>query len=526
MSVHVPHKAYGAHFMSVLIYNPDLADLIRNDEHAQQLIADCEQRLIAENDHLRTPKVVLKWRIPDELLTEPAANPYPTASLPLVIRDAVQSIARIVAVPELLAAQCAVAAAAFLAQTRVNAPHVSNPDGMPCSIYQLALGDSGERKSECYRLVFKTIEDAERAARDSYAAELNELRRMHDGLSGKAKKEFHASQAAPRNPRELYTDTTFEKIAADFIQGMASAAWFSDEGGIILAGHSMKADTVTATLGGLVKLFDNGKTERDRIGADAIVGVAYDRRFCMHMMAQEVAVRIALKDPLLQGQGFLPRFLFGAAPSLAGTRFVSIETLSANADQDAAVQRFWGRCKEISALRTYIDENGAVKPPVMQLSHDALLVWIEFYNSIEAQQGSLGEYGGQLKPFASRSGEIARRLAAVFALFDDEKEISAKTMVAACEVAGHSLTEWARYIGCDGAESNENLNALDLLRWLKKHPKVRTVRDFLRSGPRKFRSASKVRKHMATLAAAGWLIFPSNDQAFEVNPHAIPEGCD
>ena len=48
---------------------------------------------------------------------------------------------------------------------------------------------------------------------------------------------------------------------------------------------------------------------------------------------------------------------------------------------------------------------------------------------------------------ASRSGELVRRLAAVFALFKGELEISEQTMIAACEIVEHSLQEWARYLG-------------------------------------------------------------------------------
>lgn len=466
----------------------------------------------------------IEWRTPDALPTEPPPKPYPTASLPATMRDAVRDTARYVAAPEALAAQCFIAAAAYLAQTRVNAPHVSNPAGMPCSLFQLALADSGDRKSECYRLAFKTINEAERIARDGYAAEAAEFRSMQEGLSGKAQKEFLASHTAPFNPRTLYTDSTFEKIAGDFIQGMPSGAWFTDEGGSILGGHSMKADTVTATLGGLVKLFDNGQAERDRMGADAAVGIAYDRRFSVHMLAQEPTVREALNNPLLQGQGFLPRFLMSAAPSIAGTRFISVESLKTNAYQSAAVQRFWGRCKEIALLESFAGIDGAVKPPVIELTDEAEEVWIEFYNRVEGEMGSLGEYGGPLKPFASRSGELARRLAASFALFDGEPMISAKTMTAACEVAGHSLGEWARYLGSSAAESSTNREALELLGWLAAHTEARTVTSVLKGGPRKFRSAAKARNALATLTAAGWLAFPGgNQQAFEVNPHSLPK---
>jgi hypothetical protein len=212
-----------------------------------------------------------------------------------------------------------------------------------------------------------------------------------------------------------------------------------------------------------------------------------------------------------------------AAPSLAGTRFISVNSLKTNAYQSAAVQRFWARCKEIALLESFAAIDGAVTPPVIELVNEAQEVWIDFYNRIEGEQDSLGEYGGALKPFASRSGELARRLAAGFALFDGESAISAKTMTAACEVAGHSLGEWARYLGSNAAESNGNRESLELLGWLAEHTDVRTVTGVLRGGPRKFRSAAKARGALSTLVAAGWLAFLGGDlQAFEVNPYSQP----
>lgn len=461
----------------------------------------------------------IEWRVPDKLTTEPPPKPYPSDSLPPIMRDAVHAIARYVGAPVVLAGQCVIAAAAYLAQTRINAPHMHIPEGMPCSLFQLALADSGDRKSECYRIAFKPIEEEERANRDEYTMTMVQYRNMQVGKSGKVLQEFKEQVVLPSDPRTLYADATYERIAGDFVNGMSSAMWTTDEGGRIFGGHSMKSDTVPATVGGLVKLFDSGRVERDRVGEFGN-GIAYDRRFGIHMLAQEVTVRSALNDPLLQGQGFLPRFLMAAAPSLAGTRLLTIKTMKASAYSDPAVKVYWNRCKEIAWMKSFTDPDGAVKPPVIELTQEAELAWMVFYNRVEAEQGSLGEYGGPLKPFASRSGELARRLAAVFALFKGELEISEQTMVAACEIVEHSLQEWSRYLGRNATESNGNREALELLEWLRARPTVRTVTGILKVGPRKFRSASKARGALGTLTAVGWLVFPNGDeQAFQINPH-------
>lgn len=460
-----------------------------------------------------------EWRVPDQLPVELPPKPYPIDSLPPVMRKAVLATARLVAAPVALAGQCFIAAAAYLAQPRINAPHMHDPDGMPCSLFQLALADSGDRKSECYRLAFKPIEDAERTKRADYATTLGQYRNMQAGKSGKALQEFKEQVALPPDPRTLYADATFERIAGDFVNGMPSAMWATDEGGRILGGHSMKSDTVSATLGGLVKLFDSGRVERDRVGEFGN-GIAYDRRFSIHMLAQDVTVRSALNDPLLQGQGFLPRFLMATAPSLAGTRLLTIQTMKASASRDPAVQRYWERCEEIARMESFAQPDGVVKPPVIELAQDAEGAWLAFYNRVEGEQGSLGEYGGPLKPFASRSGELARRLAAVFALFEGESEISEQTMIAACKIVEHSLQGWSRYLGQNVAETNGNRDALELLGWLKTTPDVRTVSAITKKGPRKFRPVAQARGALRILVTAGWVVFPKGGkQAFEINPY-------
>lgn len=460
------------------------------------------------------------WRTPDTLLTEAQPAPYPTASLPAAMREAVKAIARHVAAPEALAAQCVIAAAAYLAQTRVNAPHIHYLEGMPCSLYQMALADSGDRKSACYRLAFKPLMEAERQERDRHATVAAEHAHKASLLKGKALQEFENSNPLPANPRTMYTDSTFEKIAKDFVSGMPAASWVTDEGGRVLGGHSMQSETRAATLGGLVKLYDEGAVERDRAGE--VGGIAYDRRFSMHLMAQAVTVRQALNDPLLLGQGFLPRFLMTSAPSLAGTRFITAETLQNSAYRNPAIQIYWQRMKEIAATPRHVVEGGAVRPPVIALAAEALSIWQDFYNRVEAEQGRGGDYAGAIKPFASRAGENARRVAAVFALFIGEHEISGPTMTAACEVVEHSLGEWARWLGGSGAETRDNRDALDLLAWIKAKEMTAFHRDQLgTSGPVRGRAKQRD-KLLGILLEAGWMR-TADGRNFEVNPQPLAD---
>lgn len=465
--------------------------------------------------------------------------PYPLHALPPLLRDAAEAIAHHVQAPPALAGQCVIGAAAYLAQTRANAPHLHNQDGMPCSLFLLTLGQSGDRKSECRRFAFRVIDDTEREARNSHRQQCSEIEQEAGRRKGKARDEYLAEHPLPADPRTQYSDATFEPIAGDFIRGMAAACWDTDEGGQLFGGASLKADTRASTLGGLVRAFDNGTFERTRSrGNIEGSGIAYHRRLSVHLLAQPVAVAEALTDPLLQGQGFLARFLFADAPSLAGTRFLTTERMAARAYNDPRLHRFWDRCRAIMASPAHIDpETGEVKPPALLLTQAAEAIWLEHYNAIEQQQGTLGEFAG-VRPFASRSGEIARRLAAVLACFEQRSEIDADTMRNACEIARYSVGEWARYT--EGERIHPELKqAAALMDWLhEKGWQFFDARQLQREGPQSVRKSAKARDRLLAVLVEHRHLLSSDDKQFRINPAATtattattpttqgPERCD
>lgn len=324
-------------------------------------------------------------------------TPYPIEALPVLMREAVQAIAELEQVPLAIAGQCSIGAAAHLAQTRANAWHPGgNPAGAPCALFMLSLFGSGEGKSSARRLAFKTIDEAERVARNQHRQQCEEISIQARQLKGKARDEFMEANPLPDDPRTQYSDATFEPLAGDFIRGKPAASWDTDEGGQMLGGSSLKADTVAATLGGLTKAFDAGHFERTRSRGNAEgSGVAYNRRLSIHLLAQPVAVAEALSNPLLTGQGFLARFLFAAPDSLAGTRFITVESLTRNAYSDARMQRYWARCKEIAASPEYIDpETNEVTPPVLALDAAAIRSWADFRTILNQRLDRWGNMPG------------------------------------------------------------------------------------------------------------------------------------
>lgn len=469
-----------------------------------------------KSHHPKTPLPLMK--------DEEKATRYPIESLPRIMRDAAEAIAEHVQAPLGLAGSCVIGAATHLAQTRVNAVNLNNPAGMPCSLYILALGMSGDRKSACRDLAFCVIDKAEQKARQLYKQRNKEILNSVNQLKGKAREEFLISNPIPADPGRQYTDATFEPIAGDFIRGKSAASWDTDEGGQFFNGASLKADTRVATLGGLCKAYDRGVFERRRAAGNLETsGTAEHRRLSIHLMAQPAAVGDALKDPILLQQGFLPRFLLSNPDSIAGTRTLSFEQLAHKSYNDSRLHNFWQRCEEIIASPEYIDpETQEVHPPVLELDKLATLAWLDFYNPTELEQGPLGKYTN-MRPFAGRAPEIALRLAAVFACIEGANQIDADCMNRACSLVEYSLSEWLHYT--EGEKTNPTLRqARDLLEWLRAPCRALSWTEFHRdkfgkSGPSAMRPA-KVRDKLLTILVNHHYLLSSDNKTFQMNPLA------
>jgi len=453
-----------------------------------------------------------------------AVAPYPINALPKCMQEAALAIADHVQAPEALAGQCVIGAAAYLAQTRVNAPHHLRPDGMPCSLFILTLANSGDRKSECRRLAFKEIDEAERVARNLYRHQSEEVLVQANRYKGKKREEYLADNPLPSDLRTQYSDATFEPIAGDMIRGASAACWDTDEGGQLFGGASLKADTRASTIGGLIKAFDTGTFERTRSRSNIEgSGVAYNRRLSISLLAQPVTIAEALSDPLLRDQGFLPRFLFCSAETLAGTRFLTPERMQAKSYDDPRLKGFWERCRMILASPAHtIAETGEVLPSTMELTAQATQLWLTFYNDIEKEQGELGEFSN-IRAFASRAGELARRVAAVFACFEQQDAIDQDLMRRACMIVRHSLDEWQRYSE-EARPSIVLIQAAALMGWLRAPVRADKWREFHRnelgkSGPGSVRKASNRDKLLALLTRCRHLASEDGKQ-YRINPLA------
>ena len=400
--------------------------------------------------------------------SETTLNPYPIHALPPLAQDAVKAISEHVQSPIAMTAQCVIGAMSHIAQAKVNAPHPFNAQGEPCSLFLLTEGQSGSRKSTSRNLADQAIIKYERKQYEAYRQDLEQWKSGQAGLPKKDREAYCAENPPPNDPSTLYSDITLESIAGLFIDGVLNnASIASDEAGQFFGGHSMKADTRNQALGGYAKLFDDGFVERTRSKSNLNgSGRAYDVRLTFNLQGQHEVLAEALKDPVLRGQGFLPRFILTIPENLAGTRLQDAIYRNKSASTDHRLIAYWTRCEYL------LDDCPHVKAEhelhngryVLPMNDEAREIDQEFYNMFEVLQGK-GKRYEYLQAFASRASQLARRLATVFAYFEGLQWIDAKTLKGACEVVKHSLNEWAMYADIEVKTETE---AERLIKWIAK----------------------------------------------------------
>lgn len=386
-------------------------------------------------------------------------TPWPADCLPGLMQQAAEAIAEHVQVPEALAGFAVLSAVAHVAQRIADA---ARPGLSPCpsSLYLLALADSGDRKSTAFSAASKPVTKAE-----------IEARQRHKLVAASD------PDSKPQDPRTIYVDSTLQRITSDMVKGSRPAlSWSTDEGAQFFGGHTLKSDTRGEALGTLTRLYDGSGVQRDRVGQESVSGARFGVRLGVFMAAQQVAVAPSLHDPLLRGQGLLPRFLLAAPPSLAGQRFMTGDSDGSGLDADRRMGNYWATLKRMNDHPEATDEHGGLSLPVATLTPDAARCWIDFYNLTESR---LDPYSGDLieglKPFGSRAAENVARVAAVFAAWryfeagGEALTVTGDDMARACRLVDYSLSEWQRLSERTTLSAKER-DARDLLLFLQRDP--------------------------------------------------------
>lgn len=445
---------------------------------------------------------------------EPAAE-FPMQAMG-ALRDAAEAIQMKTRAASAVCAHSVLAAAAL-----VIAPHydVELLNGKtPLTVLCLTVSESGERKSSVDKLALGPVKSKEISLEAEHAAALKYYQTDHAAWKAAAE---HAKKAAkngraaardaleavgpepkpPAPPMLLVDDVTPEAVALYLTEYRPYGGLFSDEGGKMLGGHAMSADSKTKTAALLNALWDGSPIRRIRV----LTGTSFapGRRFSMHLMVQPGLAQKLLSDTDFADIGLLARMLVVSPAGTAGTRFYR----EAPPECDAVLRKYKARILHFLDKTTRLREGGTGLDPLpLPLAPDARDMLVKFHDAVEAELAPGGSLS-MLKPFASKMAEHAGRLAAVLAAFGNPEvgEVDAVAMSNGIELVRHYASEMKRL--ADGASISPDLKLAEQLKnwWQARSDRKCHVLEIYQRGPNSLRDAVTAKRIVAILEESGWV---------------------
>ncbi len=449
----------------------------------------------------------------------PAAERFPIEALGSVLSGAAAAISRKVQVPEAIAAQSVLAAAALAAQAHADVVLLYG-QVRPLSLFFVTVAASGDRKSTADNEALWPVRKYEKALKEEHEEANREWSIAFAAYNAEKKKvendrnmDFDARKAAltalgpepekPLHPFLTAPEPTIEGLVKAWITAPAALGIFTAEGGQFIGGHGMSQDNRLKTAAAYSEIWDGRPIKRIR-SLDG-VSILYGRRLSMHLMVQHEAAAQFLSDGLLRDQGLLSRVLVAAPESIAGTRFYR-ET---SPEDDAAIRAYGARVLSILEARWPLVESSRneLEPRALPITEEAAADWCAFYDHIEGQCGP----GSDLRPiqdFAAKSAEHAARIAGVLTIVENihATEIGIEAMRSALMVVDWYVNEAVRLQ--QAARTDAKLMvAQQLLDWMRgRGEEVFSFREIVQFGPSAIRTKSAAERALTTLTAHGWVV--------------------
>ena len=446
----------------------------------------------------------------------PPAPEFPLDSMG-ALRPAADAIAALTQAPAALCAQSVLAAAslAVCAHFDVMLP---TEQAKPTALLCASVAASGERKSSVDAYATAPIRTFERelaggdeSARARYWADREAWRAATEAAKTANKKHGRGAirealeaigpePKAPPLPMLLISDPTPEAIALTLADGRPYAGLFSDEGGMLIGGHSF-SDESRMRMGALLNsLWDGAPIRRLRV----LTGNRYapGRRLAGHIMMQSVVAERLLGDEMLADMGTLARVLVVAPESHIGRRPWRNPDPSALAtlkEYDANILRLLRKPPRMG-------DAGALDPLPLPLSPEARRVVIAFHDAVERQLGKDGTLEA-IRAFAAKGVEHASRIAAVLAAISDPEvaEVGVEDAERGCVLLHHYAAELIR-LG-EGARVAPDLRlAARLLAWWQAQPGPQVhLAQIYQRGLNALGNAARAREIVAILEEHGWV---------------------
>lgn len=491
------------------------------------------------------------WPEPMELNASNEQDPYPLEDLPPVVRNVIDEVVREVMCPVPLAASSALGAMSLAIQGQYDVQRTPGLRG-PSSLYFLTKATSGERKSECERLVMAGLRAYEEEKKQELAQEVKDYRAnqaaweatkeaLLDNIKKTARKNEDKSSyeeqlrvhinnepTPPMVPSLFFEEPSTQQLIYALGKKWPSAGIFSDEAGVVFGGHAMQSSNAMQTFATWNKLWSGDSLSNERRGESY---GAKNCRLSMHLMTQEETLRefISNSKGLVRGTGLMARYLLSSPASTMGTRFIDPLTVG-KPRQMPHLEKFTKRIRDIVSKPLNMAQDGGISPQVVPLSASALGIWCDFYNHIERELKSDGEFA-DVKDVASKVAENAARLACLFYIMSDPQGgallIDDSSMQAGLIVAAWHLAETKRFLSASDIPQDRSL-AMALDTWIMQHCAENHICEVPRStvlqyGPNCIRSKTLLDKAIVELSELGRIRESSNGKrkSLEVNPAII-----
>lgn len=416
-------------------------------------------------------------------------QPFPVQALPDILREAVWDVQAKTQAPLPLIVSSVLGAMSLASQHLYD---VQRPDDIvtPISLYLLVLAESGERKSSVDTLLMKPFHDYERELRDRYDKEMVDFEEKDEvwktkkrqlknqfQKAGEKGKSDEAEETALREHRKkkpqkptlrkcILTDATPAALQAALAGNGRSVGIISDEAGMILEGHLIRAMALFSSLWSGKRNLTVDRAEKSYAINDA--------RITMLLQVQpEVFHKYMSKNrEKAVGSGWLPRFIATSPLSTQGTRFAGQHCdvrMLYFGHPSGSIQGFHQRMDKLLRSPVNLDENGHVQRKVLTFHPEAHQHWYKIADNIEACLAPGRPYDG-IREFAARFPDNIARLAALFHVFCGyEGEITLDTLKRAASVFGWYTEEALRLFDRNQIRIPEEVQHANLLLpWLQK----------------------------------------------------------
>lgn len=345
-------------------------------------------------------------------------SPYPLDAFPVFLRDTINEVVSRGLVPPALVGTIVLAALSSAIQRRVKVRLPAGAGVSPSSLYTVIKAASGERKSWVEKMIFRPIvEHDEKVGRQyvdevmKYHARMDIWRCKKKTILGKISAEASIEEelreelethylSEPKFPikRSIIRQDLSERAIVEALHGENEAiSIICDEGEIALKSVLMSKTGILNTV------WSGRNLQMDR--AKGIHLQATNPRVTLSLLVPPEVLKSYLEKhgTLTRGSGFWARVLICDPPSTQGSRFMC-----------STAEPHWDSLSSFHERLTMLLVDSLNNSEVIyEFDEDAKMSWIRSINSIEVNLSPNGFFH-DMRDFASKAGEMAARIAAIF----------------------------------------------------------------------------------------------------------------